>query len=63
MCFTNGGIHTRSIISQLLLCRRVLKFVTKIKLRHRPFHSMVKYATYLICIICIFMNINKNAKK
>ena len=25
-------------------------------------HSMVKYASYHICIICVFMNINKNAK-
>ena len=23
---------------------------------------MVKYASYHICIICVFMNINKNAK-
>ena len=34
----------------------------KIKAKTEAFHSIVKYASYHICIICVFMNFNKNAK-
>ena len=55
--FTNGGIRTRSIISQLLLVVE-LKFAQN-KAKTYAFHSMVKYATYRFCIS---MNINKTLK-
>ena len=40
---------------------KLLKLVLKAKTW--VFHSMVKNARYHICIIRLFMNINKNAKK
>ena len=55
--FKNGGVTTKSFISQLLLS---LDYKTYIKPWRGPFYHMVRYTNYLICI---FMNINENVKK
>ena len=55
----NGGVTTKSIISQLLLS---LDYKTwyQIKALAYAFYYMVSYTNYLIYI---FMNINENVKK
>ena len=34
-----------------------------IKVQTQTYYIMVKYANNLICIMCVFLNINKNFKK
>ena len=35
----------------------------RFKAQTQGFHSMIKYENYFICIVCVFMNINKNVRK
>ena len=55
------GVYVQDHNISAAFSHRLLKFVLNIA-KTLAFYSMVKYAMYHICIICIFMNIYKNAK-